>query len=289
MSIAIIAPSSPVGMTLKQVHDLGNTLAAKIGQDVIVMPHVTDSMRFAAGTDANRAADVMTAFQNPDVTAILTVRGGYASNRILDKLDYDTICRNPKPVFGFSDTTALQAGLWQRAGITGYSGFQLNFLNRDDIDTKLWTSFMNALNGQPVALQNLSVMTVGVAEGIAVGGTLSVLVGLMGTPYFSDMQGRILIVEEVSEEPYKVDRMLTQLRLAGVLDEVAGIALGDFAACVAKDPSDGTIEDVLNEHFATLPVPVIRVPYGHRNGQTVVPIGKQVRIDADNGTFEELV
>ena len=289
MTIALISPSSPTpGMAPQDsLSDLATKLSVLTADEVVVMPHAGNAVRFLAGADEERAADIMAAFSNPQITAIMTVRGGYGSARVLDRLDYDTIRRHPKPVLGFSDATALQNALFARAGITGYSGFQAGFL-QTETPTELQRACLSVLAGQPVEHHGLIGLTHGTATGVMIGGTLSVFCGLLGTPYYPDVTNKIIVLEDVGEEPYVLDRLLTQLRLAGVWEKAAGVALGDFTDCVAKDPADGTVSDVLQEHFGTWSKPVIRIPYGHRTGRMVVPIGKRVLIDADQGILKEL-
>lgn len=285
MNIALLSPSSPViGI---DVNELTTNLSDVSGKKVVLMPHAGDGVRFLAGTDEDRAADLMKAFIDPKITDIIAVRGGYGSVRLLDKIDYDIIRSNPKLFWGFSDATALQNALYSQSGITGYTGFQAGFL-QVSVKSELCREYQSVLAGEKVEQTNLACVTKGQAIGITVGGTLSVLCGLLGTPYWPDMTGKILILEDVGEEPYVVDRFLTQLRLAGVWDKVAGVSLGEFTDCVAKDVADGSVEEVLSEHFRKMNKPVIRIPYGHKTGKMIVPIGKMVMIDADNGVFKEL-
>lgn len=285
--IALIAPSSPAPELTPQAVQTLRDLFATRGYQIWLGPHARDTDRYLAGTDADRAADVLNAFTDDSVSAVMTVRGGYGSPRLLDRLDYAHIARHPKPFLAFSDGTALQNALYTRAGITGYSGGQATFFlheNRHAVCQSVW----DVLAGQPLTIAGLTPVRGGVARGVALGGNLVVWESLIGTPYCPDMRGKILILEEVNESPYKVDRMLAHLRLAGILDQVAGVALGDFSTCVARDPTDGGIEAVLHDYFDSLSVPVVRgLPYGHTRGTTVVPIGRRVMLDADNGLFKE--
>lgn len=287
MTIALLSPSSPTVDADSRLSDLVSRVTHFCGEKVIVMPHAGHSIRFLAGTDVDRASDIMSAFMDSNITSIMTIRGGYGSVRLLDKIDYDIIRRNPKPFWGFSDATALQTALYVMADITGYTGFQAGFLQAS-VSDDLMQSCLSAMRGKQIEQNGLACLTKGVATGVCVGGTLSVLCGLLGTPYWPDMAGKILVLEEVGEEPYVIDRLLTQLRLAGVWDKVVGVALGDFTDCIAKDAADGCVGDVLSEHFDGMDKPVIRIPYGHRTGKMVVPIGKMVMIDADKGIFKEL-
>ena len=276
--IALIAPSSPAKeLTPETINTIREKLA-EADLQIHLGSHALDEMRYLAGSDEDRAKDVMDAFSDKGIDMIMTVRGGYGSPRLLDKLDYDIIRQNPKPFWTVSDGTALQTALYTRAGITGYSGLQgLFFLNSKN--EKLIQTGFKALKGKLPDIPVQKVWTPGQAKGIMLGGNLSVFTALIGTPYFPDMADKILVIEDVNEKPYQVDRMLSHLKLAGVFDKIAGIVLGDFSHCLSKDASDGTIEDVFADYFTHFHVPVVQINYGHLNRETVVPIGKPVQLD----------
>ncbi|MDY6408168.1 MAG: LD-carboxypeptidase [Pseudomonadota bacterium] len=285
--LALIAPSSPAPdltpETLIQLKDI----FSKWGYQIHLGSHALDSIRYLAGTDTDRAHDVMHAFCDNTIEAVMTIRGGYGSARILDLLDYGILRQNAKPFLSISDGTALQTALFSQSGITGYSGLQaLFFLNPQN--KELIQTGMAALNGMMPDIPIQKIWASGVAKGVAVGGNLTVFVGLIGTPYFPDMKGKILVIEDINEYPYRVDRMLAQLRLAGVLNEVAGVILGDFSGCVSKEGNDGDIDAVFRDYFGNCPVPVVQINYGHRNRETVVPIGQSVLIDTSSGIVKEV-
>lgn len=276
--IALIAPSSPAKDLTPETIDIIREKLTNANYKSHLTSHTLDEMRYLAGSDEDRAQDIMRAFTDDNIDIIMTIRGGYGSPRLLDKLDYDIIRKNPKPFWTISDGTALQTALYTCAGISGYSGLQgLFFLN--DKNEKLIQTALGALNDNLPDIPVQKVWTSGTAQGIMLGGNLSVFTGLLGTPYFPDMTDKILVIEDVNEQPYQVDRMLTQLRLAGIFDKLAGIVLGDFSHCLSKDASDGTIEDVFTDFFTNFHVPVVQINYGHLNRETVVPIGKSVQIN----------
>jgi len=288
MKIALVAPSSPAPELTPASLEKLHALFAQRGCQIHVGSHALDEDRYLAGRDEDRAADVMRAFVDDSVDAVMTVRGGYGSPRILDKLDYAFLSQHRKPFFTFSDGTALQTALYTRAGITGYSGAQATFWLQNRHET-VCESFWQVVSGKGVWATGLKIVQSGLAQGVAIGGNLVVLTSLIGTPYFPDMAGKILVLEEVNEDPYKVDRMLAQLRLAGVFSQIGGLVLGDFSTCVAKQAKDGTIEEVLNDYTVGLRIPVVSgLKYGHKNGETVIPIGKTVRLNANEGTLEEI-
>ncbi len=282
--MAIISPSS-----FTSEYDEKNVryYLSMHGYEPVYGEHAFEYDRFLAGSDDMRANDIMWAFQNKAIDAIMTLRGGYGSARLLDKLDYRLISKNKKPFFGFSDTTALQLALWKKSKLISFSGIQASFLQTHDT-AGLRDSFGLSLSFNRLRWA-MTPVTQGTATGILLGGTLSMIVSLMGTPYEPDFKKAILVLEDVGEEPYKVDRMLTQLRLAGVFKKLSGVVLGDWHNCVSKNPYDGDIEAVLNEHFAHLPIPVVKdFPYGHGVKTAIFPIGAKARLNATQGILEIL-
>lgn len=285
--IALIAPSSPAPDLNPETIKILRDQFAACGYQLHLESHVLDRVRYLAGSDEDRAQDVMHAFCDKTVDVVMTVRGGYGSPRILDKLDYELLRKNNKPFWTISDGTALQTALFTRSGICGYSGLQgLFFL--DPKNKKLIQTGIDALAGKLPSIPIQKTWTKGTADGITVGGNLTVFTSLMGTPYFPDMKGKILVIEDINEYPYRVDRMLTHLRLAGVFRDIAGIILGDFSGCVSKDKEDGDINAVFQEYFQNFSVPVVQINYGHRNRETVVPMGKKVSIDTNVGFVKEV-
>ncbi|MBQ7413768.1 MAG: LD-carboxypeptidase [Alphaproteobacteria bacterium] len=285
--IALIAPSSPASELTPDSLTFIQDRFADIGYKIHLESHALDGIRYLAGTDSDRADDVMRAFADPEIDVVMTVRGGYGSPRLLDKLDYDLIRQNTKPFWTISDGTALQTALFTRAGISGYSGMQALFLLNPKNDA-LFQTAAAALQGSLPNIPIQQTRVPGIAQGITIGGNLTVFEGLLGTPYFPDMTGKILVLEDINEQPYRIDRMLTHLRLSNALDTVAGVVLGDFSACLSKDPADGTVEDVFDDFFHDFAKPVVHIHYGHRNRETVFPIGKSVLIDTEQGFIREV-
>ena len=181
------------------------------GYEPVYGENVFEYNRFLAGSDDKRAEDVMWAFTDKTIDAVMTLRGGYGSARLLDKLDYKQIAKHKKPFFGFSDATALQLALWQKSKLISYSGLQASFL-QDKLKEPMKESFKAFLSGKKVVWTDLTPVTAAKAKGVLIGGTLSLIVSLIGTPYEPDFKKAILVLEDVGEEPYRVDRMLSQLR-----------------------------------------------------------------------------
>ncbi len=247
----------------------------KRGYAVKESAHLYDHSRFIAGTDRNRADDLHAFFADDDVDMIVEAGGGYGASRLLRMLDYDLIARHKKPLVGLSDTTALQLALLAKADLVSFTGYVMKPRAGRIMSPYTESSLEDCLAGREQTVSGLESGYSGKpVEGCLIGGCLSLVVSVVGTPYFPNPDGAILILEDVSEEPYAVDRMLTQLENAGIFDRVAAVVFGVFSDCKAKDPQDGTINDVLNEWKERIKVPVFTgLPYGHQAGSLVWPIG----------------
>ncbi|MCP4393826.1 MAG: LD-carboxypeptidase [Alphaproteobacteria bacterium] len=281
--IGICAPAS--GVDEKDLYP-AISFFEENGIKVKCSPNLYSKDRFLAGSDSERATQLMDLFVDDEVQAIFSARGGYGSLRILDKLDYSVIKKNKKPFFGFSDTTALQLALLSKARLPTVSGITLAYdVKSEGIDQDIVNSAKKCLVGGKYSLQGVSYGD-GIVEGTLVGGCLSLITPLLGTDYLPDFRDSILLLEDVGEEPYKIDRMITQLYLADVFNIVKGVVIGRFKDCVAKDEADGTIKDVLYDMLDKIPEgkPVLMgVEYSHNLNRKVLPIGGDVVLDADNG------
>lgn len=264
---------------------------------------------YLAGSDERRAAELMQAFLDPEVDAIFPGTGGYGTMRILDRLDYEAIRRNPKVFVGFSDITGLHAALQRRAGLVTFHSPAPMYLFGGEGEAEEFTVawFLRAIevasqgagcdyaidvppeSPQPYALGQ------GRARGRLVGGSLSLVAALEGTPYAVETDGAILLLEDVREAPYRVDRMLRQLELAGRLDRLAGVVLGQFTLDfdredAPRDPDPRyTTEGVLKQYFEKRGIPVLmNFPVGHHPMNATLPLGGTVEIDADTATLTVL-
>lgn len=281
--VTIVAPASPAPKSSKKAIE---SFFKKEGFSVRFMPHVFEEERYLAGTDEMRAADLNQALTDKEGEVVISLRGGYGSPRILDMLDYKKIKKSHKKLFGFSDITALQLALYKKTGLVSYSGFNADCAVKG-VSPLLKKSFLNAMNEKPLIVENLTTVVGGVAKGVVLGGTLTMLTSLVGTKYMPSLKGAILVVEEVHESPYRVDRMLTQLRLSGHLDQLAGVVLATCADCTPKDAADGDLETVFNSFFNHLGIPVVSgFQYGHVPERLVFPIGKKAILNADKGILE---
>ena len=238
-------------------------------------PRLYQKERFIAGSDEDRLADLHALFADETVDIIIEAGGGYGSTRLLRKIDYDLISKHKKPLIGLSDITALQLALLAKSDLVSFSGYLMKPRFGRPIVPYTEQSLQDCLDGRKQTIGGLETDYRGKAlAGRLTGGCLTLVSSLVGTPYFPDVSNDILILEDIGEEPYAVDRMLTTLENAGVFDKVLAVVFGVFMNCKAKDPEDGTIEDVLNEWKARIKVPVFTgLPYGHQAGSVVFPIG----------------
>lgn len=273
----IVAPASPVDRenlerALPVLEKKGWRL--KLGENLFARD------RFCAGTDEQRARDLHAFFADGSVDLIVAARGGYGTTRILPLLDYDFIAEHPKPFVGLSDTTALQNALLRKSNIVTFSGFVLSIDVREGgISPVTESSLDDALAGIPQTFRGTTLYA-GEAKGTLTGGCLSLMECLTGTPYLPDMRGSILLLEDVGEDPYRIDRMMSHLFSAGVFDGLAGIAFGEFYRCSPKDKNDGSVNDVLNEWGNKLKIPAVgNIIYGHQPNHCVVPVGGQAVIE----------
>ena len=265
-------------------------------------PHLLERYGYLAGRDEARAADVNAMYADDEVRAVFAVRGGWGCARILPLLDYERIRANPKLLIGFSDVTALHLAFAAHAGFTTIHGPNA----ASSWGELSWNAFRTlAFEGgtatyrNPVASDDRLVQTrwrtwairPGTATGPLLGGNLTVLTALMGTPYLPDFDGAILFLEDTDEAPYRIDRMLTQLALGGVLGKVAGVVFGQCTDCRASGPSYGgfTVTQVLRQHLEPLGVPVFQgALIGHVANQFSLPVGIPAEIDAEAGTIRIL-
>ncbi len=289
-TIGIVSPSGRVkGKDLQG----GIEYLRQRGYKVKVGKSAYGSKGYLAGGDDQRAQDINDMFCDPEVKAIFASRGGYGSTRILDKIDYDLIRRNPKIFVGFSDTTALQLSIFRYTGLVTFSGVLAAVDMKDAkmnglTEKTLWDLLTK---GRIDIIEGLEIMKGGSAEGKLLGGCLSIMCSLLGTAYQPDLKGAILFLEDVDEAPYRIDRMLTQLSLSGLLQQVSGIILGQFQDCFDRDESSEveelSLKDMVDDLMCDLNIPILSdLPYGHFASRVVLPIGVNARIDGNTGKLE---
>ena len=274
-TIALIAPASPspesIAPTVKKLESLG--FHTKIASSAY------KRFGYLSGSDAERADDLNALFADPSVNAILCLDGGYGSGRLLDKLDYPMIATHAKPLIGFSDITALQIALYEKSHLASVHGPLGVTLASKPVSSYSWQSLLKLLQtGTMDAPLSLTPISYGTAEGRLIGGNLSVIASLVGTPYALQGKEAILVLEDINEPSYKVDRMLNQLWQSGLLKDVNGIVFGAFTDS-SHDKGDFTTEDVLKYYAALAGKPAASgLAIGHITDNTSLPLGARATL-----------
>lgn len=287
--VAIVAPSSPV-LSRGRLDD-GIEILRRWGLEPLALGGLRRAHGHLAGTDDERADDLNTAFRDPTVRAVVAARGGYGVTRILDRLDWDALAADPKLLVGFSDVSALLLAAWRRVGLVSVHGQfagrlslqpdpTLELLRRLVLDPRPLGALTQPAGGPP-----LRTVVAGEAEGPLVGGNLSLVATLVGTPDQPDTDGAIVFLEDVAEAPYRIDRMLTQLRRAGLFDQATGVIVGELRDCEpSEDRPSLTTAEVVDEVLGDLGVPVLEgLAIGHVDRQLPLPVGVRARLDVDAG------
>jgi len=295
-TIALIAPASAPPDPKAVDHSVAALEA--LGFKVKLGRNIRKRWGFLAGKDHERAGDIMRMFTDRKVRGIICLRGGYGTPRLLPLLDYQVIRENPKVFIGFSDITALHCAFLKKSNLLSFHGPMTasHFIKKDY--PQFWRESMLKLVTEPVAAgsisrgydgKTVSILRRGTATGDLIGGNLSLLCTLLGTPFQPDFRKKILFLEDVDEVPYRIDRLLTQMLLSGVLQQVAGIAVGICENCLdpkAKTAGEyrQTLQDVLKERLLPLQVPiVIGLPFGHVPHNATLPVGGRATLDAMKG------
>lgn len=299
-TVGLVAPAGPSSddERVRYSGDLLRSLGFKVKEG----EHVYDRDQYLAGADEDRASDVNTMFGDDDVDAVFTLRGGYGTQRMLPYLDYELIARNPKVIIGSSDITGILIAIYEKTGMVGFHGPAAGGNYSDYALSEFRKVLMEPANrtrigeappfeqrpGRVEKTNRVTRVNGGKAEGRLIGGNLTLVSTLMGTPYEPDFRDRIVFLEDVNEAPYRIDRMLTQLWLAGKLQSAAGIAFGKFT----KTEDDGntfSIEEIIRRRCTPLGIPVVSgLMIGHIADKTTVPIGIMARLDGDTGALELL-
>jgi len=240
---------------------------------------------YLAGPDDERVEEFNHYLRSDDVDAIVFARGGYGSMRVLDRIDYDAIRRNPRPIVGFSDITALHAAVALRANVASFHGPMLNLDFHDGLTPDIEEWLFAVLSGAAPLTHRFApeqVLCDGDAEGVLFGGCLSLTTSLTGTPYDFWIDDGIWFWEDVDEGTYRLDRMLTHLDLSGRLRRIRGVLIGTLKGC----GSETDLAALLHEKFGSRGIPVVRdLPFGHLGNNLLMPIGAPVRVSTSDGAF----
>ncbi|MGI8313885.1 S66 peptidase family protein [Halobacillus mangrovi] len=288
-TVGVIAPASPPNLENleKAIPFLEN-----LGLQVKVGPNVSKTYGYLAGTDQERLDDLHAMFTDSDVSGIICAGGGYGTGRIVSSINFDLIKSNPKTFWGYSDITYLHTAIRQKTGLVTFHGPMLSSdVGKDSFEERSRAMFQQLF--QPETLQYtesfspLQTISDGEAEGELVGGNLSLLVNTMGSPYELDTKGKLLLIEDIGEEPYRVDSFLSQLKLAGKLKEAAGIVVGDFSEAEPKKRDQSlTLEDVYDYYFSRLNKPVVSgFKIGHCQPHFAVPLGAKATLSSSSKTL----
>jgi len=277
--IGLIAPAGPAQLDL----DSATQWVHARGYQLRVFPGVWEKNGYLAGSDAARAGDLHAAFADDSIDAIFCLRGGYGSPRLLDSIDFELLRRHPKPFVGYSDITALHLAITRYAGFVTFHGPMLNADLLGNKQSPTESSLLRMLSGQQPRLLShpdeypLITVAPGCASGRLLGGNLSLICATIGSPFELDDQDAILFIEDVNEPLYRVDRLLTHLRLAGKLNRLRGVLVGDFAGVDLS-----ALVQLLRQELGPLGIPVLAGwRSGHCDPNLTLPLGACVRLDAD--------
>lgn len=299
MTVGLIAPAS--SFTPEKLAAARTNLAA-LGLNIRESANLHAQNGYFAGTDAQRLADLHWAFESPDIDAVWCIRGGYGCSRLLPMIDFKKIARNPKVFIGYSDVTALHLAIQQHTGLVTFHGPVAASEFPENTLQHFRSVVMDPVANYTVRIPDAAALpaddvfqpfliTPGRATGALSGGNLTLLAALVGTPFAPSYKNKLVFMEDVGEQPYRIDRMLTQMLQGSDLSQAAGIALGVFADCRPKgDGPSLSLQETLRDRLGGLGIPVVYgIPFGHVAHQMTFPYGIRAALDADKGelTFLE--
>lgn len=294
--IGIISPASSPDK-LEKIEN-GVKYLEKLGYRVKIGENVGKVHGYLAGTDDERLSDLHSMFKDKNVKAIFSIRGGYGSGRLLDKIDYGLIKKNPKIFVGYSDITSLQMAILKKTGLITFAGPMLATDFSGAVNEYAEENFWNVITSSKKIgkLHNpreekFYALNSGRGEGPILGGNLAVLGSLMGTDYLPNLKNSILLLEDIGETPYRIDRLLNQLKLAKIFESVKGLILGRFVDCYEKDKSKETIKlnEVIEHYLSGLKIPVLySFSHGHIKENLTIPFGLSCKLNTSRGFVEIL-
>lgn len=290
-TIGLISPASP---EVPEKIGKGAEYLKSLGFNIKTGKHIYDKMGYLAGSDTQRALDLMEMFKDDSVDMVLCIRGGYGTMRMLPYVDFDIIRHNPKIFAGFSDITTLLNIIAERCGLITFHSPMVSSNLSDEYTLKSFVgTFMHG--DTPYTIKNPDSIPAecnikGIEEGTLVGGNLSLITSTLGTPYEINTENKILFIEDVEEEPYSIDRMLTQLLLGGKLQSCRGFILGQFTNCSLPHYERSlTLEQVIEDRILSLNKPTLsNFMSGHSYPKLTLPIGAKIRLDSINGCINVL-
>jgi muramoyltetrapeptide carboxypeptidase len=295
-TVGIISPSAASADRME--YTFAKEAMEAMGLKVKVGSNFKNRFGHLAGTDEERAADFNAMFADPEVKAIICLRGGSGAARILPLIDYEQVKANPKPLLGYSDITALHCALYSQTGLISFHGpngsgswnsFHANQFQQLFFDQKLLSFKNEVTKGDDLVAKGnrIQTLTKGTVEGKILGGNLTVLTALSGSNYYPDFQDAILFIEDVGEDPYRIDRMMSTLKLNGTLGKIKGFVFGQCSDC---KPGSGygafTVDQIMDQYIIPLNIPAyIGAMIGHISKQFIIPVGARVRLNADQGSI----
>lgn len=300
-TIGIVSPSSAIFET--EPYEIAKESFEALGLKVKFGDHVKNRYGHLAGRDEERAEELNDMFKDPTINAIIALRGGSGAARVINKLDYEAIAANPKIFIGYSDITAFHLAIFQKTGLVTFHGpvavsvwnsFSSDYLKRllfkkEEI---LYSNPKDKGDNLTQTKNRIRTITPGNTTGFLLGGNLSVLTGIMGSEYFPDnWEGKILYLEDVGEQIYAVDRMMSQLQLGGVLNKISGFVFGKCSSCKPGGSGYGslTLEEVIDHYIKPLKIPAFSgAMIGHIDDNITIPNGINAEIDAEKGTIQLL-
>jgi len=281
--IGILAPASSFS---KQAFEDGCNRLRQMGYEPVYSPTIFERDLYFAGSVARRREEFEDLLRNPEIAALICVRGGYGSNYLLESLNFDLFARHPKIVLGCSDITSLLTVITDRTGLVTFHGPMIaKDIAEGTFDEKSWNACFGAESGWSIRSADLKVLQPGHAKGRLYGGCLSMLAASLGTPYQIETDDTILFIEDVAEKPFRIDRMLMQLHLAGCLNRVRGFVFGEMLDCLPPKDETYTLEQVITRVLSPYKVPIVfGLKSGHvSSGNITLPIGLQAELVAEQG------
>lgn len=283
-TVAVIAPASPPN---KENLKRGLHFLEELGLSIKLGKSLYKEYGYLAGNDDERLADLHEMFLDDEIKGIICAGGGYGTARIASSIDYETIKKKPKIFWGYSDITFLHTAIRQQTGLVTFHGPMLaSDIGKEGANQTSKDTFQQLFTPTDLvysnAISEIEVLVPGSAEGELVGGNLSLLSSSMGTPYEIDTNGKILLIEDINEEPRAVDRMLNQLYMAGKLQEAAGILVGDFNNCVAERELSLSLDEVIDHYIKLAGKPALKgFNMGHCSPHIAVPFGTNARMNTE--------
>lgn len=298
-TVGIISPSAATADRMEFTY--AKEAMEALGFNVKLGENLKNRFGHLAGTDEERAKDLNDMFADPEVKAVICIRGGSGAARILPLINYETIKSNPKPLLGYSDITALHCAIYSQAGLITFHGqngtgswnsFNVKQFEKVFFQKEMVTYQNEVSKGDDLVSKGNRIQTLkgGAAEGRILGGNLTVLTALSGTPYYPDFKDAILFIEDIAEDPYRIDRMMSTLQLNGTLAQIKGFIFGQCSGCT---PGGGygafTVDQIMDQYILPLGIPAFTgAMIGHIPKQFIIPVGAKVKMDADAGTFSIL-